>query len=108
MPKLYFDFDKPVNVKALYYMPTRGKVDLINLHAALHDVMVKYGTLPDDDCRVIVSTDGSRVRYDKDNPRTEVTITETQNELTEAYWQPDVEKRRTSGELPYIKEKEKQ
>lgn len=64
----------PVNVKAVYYMPTRRRVDLCNLHEALHDILVKYEVLEDDNCRIIVSTDGSRVLYDKENPRTEVTI----------------------------------
>ena len=66
--------DYPVNVKATYYMPTRRRVDLINLHAALHDVLVKYKVLEDDNCRIIVSTDGSRVKYDKEDPRTEIVI----------------------------------
>ena len=65
-----------VNVKAIYYMPTRRRVDLINLHGALHDILVKYRVLEDDNCNIVVSTDGSRVVYDKDNPRTEVTITD--------------------------------
>lgn len=64
----------PVNIKALYYMPTRRKVDLINLHSALHDCLVKANVLYDDNCGIIISTDGSRVFYDKDNPRTEVYI----------------------------------
>lgn len=67
--------DYPVNVKATYYMETRRKVDLTNLHEALHDTLVHYGVLLDDNCRIIVSTDGSRVFYDKLNPRTEVEIT---------------------------------
>lgn len=67
--------DKPVNVKAIYYMPTRRKVDLTNLHEALHDILVAYGVLKDDNCNIIASTDGSRVRYDKENPRTEIEIT---------------------------------
>lgn len=66
--------DKPVNVEAHYYMQTRRRVDLTNLHEALHDVLVKAGTLVDDNCKIIVSTDGSRVHYDKNNPRTEITI----------------------------------
>ena len=66
--------DYPVNVKALYYMPTKRKVDLINLHSALHDCMVKKGILLDDNCNIIVSTDGSRVYYDRINPRTEIFI----------------------------------
>lgn len=67
--------DEPVNVKATYYMGTRRKVDLTNLHEALHDILVAYGTLEDDNYKIIVSTDGSRVKYDKENPRTEVEIT---------------------------------
>lgn len=66
--------DYPVNVKAVYYMPTRRRVDLINLHSALHDVLVKAGVVTDDNCKIIVSTDGSRVDYDKDHPRTEIEI----------------------------------
>lgn len=64
----------PVNVKAVYYMPTKRKVDLCNLHACLHDVLVHYGILADDNSNIIVSTDGSRVMYDKDNPRTELEV----------------------------------
>lgn len=66
---------EPINVKATYYMGTRRKVDLANLHNALHDVLVKYRVVEDDNSRIIVSTDGSRVDYDKENPRTEVEIT---------------------------------
>lgn len=64
-----------INVKALYYMPTHRRVDLCNLHAALHDILVKYQIIEDDNCNIVVATDGSRVLYDKENPRTEVTIT---------------------------------
>lgn len=67
--------DYPVNVRAVYYMPTRRRVDLVNLHEALHDVLVHYGVLADDHSGIIAATDGSRVRYDKDRPRTEVWIT---------------------------------
>lgn len=68
--------DYPVNIKATYYMPTRRVVDLCNLHAALHDTLVHHGLLKDDNCSIIVSTDGSRVLYDKNRARTEVEITE--------------------------------
>lgn len=67
--------DYPVNVKAIYYMPTRRKVDLVNLHEALCDILVKYGVVADDNCRIIASMDGSRVEYDKERPRTEIWIT---------------------------------
>ena len=72
--------ETPVNVKALYYMPTRRRVDLCNLHAALHDILVKHQVLKDDNSKIIVSTDGSRVYYDKENPRTTVIITEVEIE----------------------------
>lgn len=70
--------DYPVNVKAIYYRRTKHRVDLCNLHEALHDTLVKYGVLADDNCNIIVSTDGSRVYYDKENPRTEVEITRSE------------------------------
>jgi Holliday junction resolvase RusA-like endonuclease len=66
----------PVNIKALYYMPTHRKVDLSNLHSALLDCLVVAGVLEDDDSKIVVSLDGSRVLYDKDFPRTEIEITE--------------------------------
>jgi len=71
--------DYPVNVQAMYYMPTRRRVDLVNLHEALHDVLVKCEVLEDDNSKIIVATDGSRVMYSKDNPRTEVVITAMEN-----------------------------
>jgi len=67
-------YDGPVNVKTVFYMPTRRRVDLTNLEEAAHDIMVKCGLLADDNRDVIAATDGSRVYYDKDNPRTEVEI----------------------------------
>ena len=66
--------DYPVNVKCLFYMPTRRKCDLTNLLEAIDDVMVKAGLLADDDYTIIESHDGSRVFIDKDRPRTEVFI----------------------------------
>ena len=66
---------EPVNIEACYYMRTRRKVDLTNLHEALHDILVKYGVLEDDNASIITSTDGSRVFYDKEAPRTEIVIT---------------------------------
>ena len=65
---------EPVNVRAIFYRNTKKIVDLTNLQECLHDVLVDAGILADDSCRIIVSTDGSRVRYDHENPRTEVVI----------------------------------
>ena len=74
VPKNIF-INSPVNVNCLFYMPTKRKCDLTNLLEAVDDLMVKAGLLSDDDYTVIESHDGSRVFYDKENPRTEVYIT---------------------------------
>ena len=66
--------NQPVNIKCLFYMPTKRKCDLTNLLEAIDDIMVKAGLLADDNYTVIESHDGSRVFYDKKNPRTEVYI----------------------------------
>lgn len=67
--------DYPVEVKCLFYMPTKRRVDLTNLLEAVDDVLVRAGVLKDDHSGIIVSHDGSRVLHDKENPRTEVSIT---------------------------------
>lgn len=68
------NISEAINVKALFFMSTKRKVDLTNLNEALHDILVHYHCLEDDNSKIIVSTDGSRVLYDKENPRTEITI----------------------------------
>lgn len=70
--------DIPVNVQCIYYMPTRRKVDLVNLLEATNDILVSGGVLEDDNCRIIAAHDGSRVDYDKHNPRVEITISSYQ------------------------------
>lgn len=64
----------PVNIKCVFYMPTRRRVDLTNLLEGIDDILVKYKVIEDDNCRILVSHDGSVVKYSKDNPRTEITI----------------------------------
>jgi len=71
-----YNIDYPINIKCLYYMKTRRKVDITNLLSATHDILVKHQVILDDNCEIVVSTDGSRVFYDKEYPRTEITITE--------------------------------
>ena len=63
-----------MNIEAVYHMPTRHRVDLVNLHEALCDVLVKYGCIKDDNCNIVYSMDGSYVMYDKVNPGIEVRI----------------------------------
>lgn len=65
----------PVNVKCLFYMPTKRRVDKTNLEESAHDILVSAGILADDNRDIIAATDGTRVLYDNANPRTEITIT---------------------------------
>lgn len=71
--------EEPVEVKCLFYMPTRRRVDLTNLLESIDDVLVRAGVLKDDHSGIIVSHDGSRVLYDKDNPRTVLFIREMED-----------------------------
>lgn len=66
--------DVPVTVKCLFYMPTLRPCDLTNLLESIDDVLVEAGLLADDNYSIINNHDGSRVLYDKENPRTEVYI----------------------------------
>lgn len=75
-PKPRTPIDAPCCVVTLFYMPTRHRVDLTNLMEAAHDVLVEAGILADDNNTIIASVDGSRVLYDKENPRTEIIIQE--------------------------------
>ena len=68
----------PVNVCCTYYMRTRRLVDLVNLIEATNDLLVESGVLADDNSSVIVGHDGSRVYYDRQNPRVEIIITEVE------------------------------
>ena len=78
MPKCETIEDK-VNIKAVFYMPTKRRCDLVNLQEALLDVLVKYGVIADDNYNIVHSMDGSYVDYDKENSRTEVEIWQIEN-----------------------------
>ena len=80
---IYFLTPKPktplaghYRVAAVFYMPTRRLVDLTNLLESAHDTLVAAKILADDNNTIIASVDGSRVLYDKENPRTEIIIQE--------------------------------
>lgn len=69
----------PVNIKAIFYVESRRKIDLTNLLEALDDMLITTEVI-EDDCRdIIAGHDGSRVFHDKENPRIEVTIEEMPN-----------------------------
>ena len=74
LPKKPIDY--PVNVKCLYYVGRRNRADKTNFENAIMDILVSAGVLDDDNRNIAYSTDGSRVLYDKKNPRTEIYITE--------------------------------
>lgn len=65
-----------VNVRCVYYMKTARRVDLANLIEATTDILVKARVLEDDNSKIVAAHDGSRVDYDKQNPRVEIWIEE--------------------------------
>ena len=52
------------------------------LDGAAHDTLVAAKILADDNNTIIASVDGSRVMYDKSNPRTEIFIEEMEDVTT--------------------------
>ena len=68
-----------VNVRCVYYMQTHRKVDLANLIEATTDILVKARVLEDDNSQIVAAHDGSRVDYDKQNPRAEIWIEEMED-----------------------------
>ena len=66
--------DYPVLVKCLFFMDSDRRVDLNNLLAAATDILTDYGIIKDDNAKIVVSHDGSRVFYKSSNPRTEIYI----------------------------------
>lgn len=80
IPKKYRkNIDYPVNIKAIFYKETRRKIDLTNLLEALDDMLVKAEVIQDDNRDIVAGHDGSRVFYDKCNPRIEIEITKVEN-----------------------------
>lgn len=70
---------EPVNVKCIFYRDSERRCDLTNLLEAVDDILVNAGILKDDNFKVIISHDGSRVFVDKIKPRTEITIESIEN-----------------------------
>ena len=73
-----------LNVKCLFYLPTRRKTDLNNLLEAVTDLLVHCGVIADDHYGIVAAHDGSRCFWDKDNPRTEIIITRITDPAQEA------------------------
>ena len=64
-----------LSMKALYYMPTKARPDLLNLLQATSDIIEKAKVIEND--KNIYSFDNSRIMgKDKDNPRVEILLEE--------------------------------
>lgn len=68
--------DFPIWVRYEFHMQTKRRVDKRNLGACTDDLLTDARIIKDDCSSIIVSHDGERVFYDKDNPRTEIYIYE--------------------------------
>ena len=79
-PKPAKPFGEEVHLVYRVYTATWHKKDDLNLYEALDDILVKEKILEDDNRKIIRSRDGSRVLYDKENPRAEIYIYEYKEE----------------------------
>jgi Holliday junction resolvase RusA-like endonuclease len=78
-----------LNMKAVFYMPDRNRVDLSALYEGIQDVLVEVGVIADDNFKIIAGHDGSRVLIDKNNPRMEIELTPMEGELHEVKSTPN-------------------
>ena len=69
-----------LNIKCLFFLPTKRRTDLTNLLEAVDDLLVHTGIIADDHYGIVTSHDGSRCYWDKENPRTEIIITKMDTE----------------------------
>lgn len=74
LPYRLLNIDYPINLKCLFYQDADRKSDLTGYLQAMQDTLVHYGILQDDNHKIVVSTDGSRVYLDRNNPRVEIEI----------------------------------
>lgn len=74
LPILKQPINQPINLKCTYYRVDKRKIDLCNLLESTCDMLVKHKILQDDNYTIVKSHDGSRVYYDKSNPRLEIEI----------------------------------
>lgn len=66
--------NQPVNIKMIYYRADNRKVDLVNLQNGTLDLLTECGVIADDNTKIVASMDGSRVYYDKKEPRVDIII----------------------------------
>ena len=80
MPEMEEPISQPVNIRYLFYRDSLRRVDQSNLIEGADDVLVKYGVVLDDNFTIVKGHDGTRVFVDKTSPRTEVLITEVDDD----------------------------
>jgi hypothetical protein len=73
-PRPKVPIDGQIHIVYVLYMQTKRRVDDLNLYASLDDILVHEKILTDDSIKYIRNRDGSRVLYDKENPRAEIYI----------------------------------
>ena len=70
--------DKPINcpviLKCHFYNYDNRKRDVSNYLEGIQDLLVKAEILEDDNYKIIIGHDGSRMFVDKENPRMEIWI----------------------------------
>ena len=79
LKKLPKPINEPVNVKCVFYRDSRRVCDLVNLQNAILDILTLHGIISDDNRNIVYSMNGSVVLYDKEKPRTEITIEEVED-----------------------------
>ena len=65
----------PINIKYVFFKSTKRLCDGLNLSAAMDDILTVAQVIGDDHRDIVAGHDGTRVFYDRENPRVEVTIT---------------------------------
>ena len=65
-PKPPRPIDCSLNIRCLFYLPTRRRTDLTNLLEAVDDILTDVGIIADDHYGIVTGHDGSRCFWDKD------------------------------------------
>ena len=78
-PRIKTPISRLVTLQCIFYTDInystgKAKADLNNYVSAINDILVKAKILSDDCVRNVIHNDGSRLLYDKEDPRTEVKI----------------------------------
>ena len=68
------NIDCPVIFKCHFYNYDKRARDISNYYEGIQDLLVTAGILKDDNYKIIIGHDGSRMFLDKENPRMEFWI----------------------------------